>query len=169
MRRIEVERMDAQVSGEQEGRRKEESNHKGDEEEQEIEEEEVCRAVKAMRKDKAAGKDGIQMEAYIYGGTTIREGVVDLMKQIWGENRIPEEWKSSIIIPIYKKGDQERRENYRGIALMCTAYKIYTEILRNRLEKIVEEKDLLPESQTEFRKGRGTMDNIFILNHIVQR
>lgn len=30
-------------------------------------------------------------------------------------------------------------------------------------------RDLLPESQEGFRRGRGTMDNIFVLNHIVQR
>lgn len=28
---------------------------------------------------------------------------------------------------------------------------------------------MLPESQGGFRKGRGTIDNIFILNHIIQR
>jgi len=33
----------------------------------------------------------------------------------------------------------------------------------------VEEKKALPESQMGFRKGRMTMDNIYILNHIVQR
>lgn len=33
----------------------------------------------------------------------------------------------------------------------------------------MEEKELIPESQTGFRKGRGTTDNIFILNHLIQR
>lgn len=29
--------------------------------------------------------------------------------------------------------------------------------------------DLLPESQAGFRRGRATIDNIFVLNHIIQR
>jgi len=41
--------------------------------------------------------------------------------------------------------------------------------VRNRLEKEVKEKDIIPESQANFRKGRSTIDNIFVLNHIMQR
>jgi len=59
--------------------------------------------------------------------------------------------------------------NYRGINLLCLAYKIYTEMLRNRLEKETEEKNLIPKSQADFRKGRSTLDNVFVLNHIMQR
>lgn len=43
------------------------------------------------------------------------------------------------------------------------------EILRKRLEKEVEIKEMLPESQSGFRRGRSTMDNIFILNHLIQK
>lgn len=42
-------------------------------------------------------------------------------------------------------------------------------LLRKRLENEVEDKKILPESQDGFRKGRFTIDNIFILNHLVQR
>lgn len=37
------------------------------------------------------------------------------------------------------------------------------------MEEEVERNSLLPEGQGGFRKGRGTMDNIFILNHVIQR
>lgn len=52
---------------------------------------------------------------------------------------------------------------------MCTVYKIYAEVLRNRIEKEVEEKGMVPESQAGFRRGRATIDNIFVLNHLMQR
>lgn len=52
---------------------------------------------------------------------------------------------------------------------MYLAYKIYAEILRSRLEEEIEKRKLLPESQGGVRKERGTIDNIFILNHIIQR
>jgi hypothetical protein len=35
-----------------------------------------------------------------------------------------EEWNETIIVPIYKKGDRERYENYGEIALGNAAYKI---------------------------------------------
>ena len=39
----------------------------------------------------------------------------ELVRQIWEEERIPEEWKETIIVPIHKRGDVDRCENYRGI------------------------------------------------------
>lgn len=42
-------------------------------------------------------------------------------------------------------------------------------MLAERLSKEVEGKRILPETQAGFRKGRGTTDNIVILNHLVDR
>ena len=47
-----------------------------------------------------------------------------LVKQIWEEERVPEEWKERIIVPIHKRGDRDGCGNYRGIALGNAAYKI---------------------------------------------
>lgn len=41
-------------------------------------------------------------------------------------------------------------------------------VLQKRLEKELEEK-ILPETQTGFRRGKNTIDNIFILNYIANR
>jgi hypothetical protein len=40
----------------------------------------------------------------------------ELVRQIWEEKRISEEWKETIIVPIHERGERNRRENYRGIA-----------------------------------------------------
>jgi len=109
------------------------------------------------------------MEAWRYGGAAIRKGITELLRRIWNGDNLPEDWKTSVILPLYKKGDQEKTENYRGISLLCSAYKIYAEMIRRKLEEETERLEVLPENQGGFRKGRGTMDNIFILNHIVQR
>ena len=36
----------------------------------------------------------------------------ELVRQIWEEERMPEEWKETIIVPIHKRGDRDRCENY---------------------------------------------------------
>lgn len=59
-----------------------------------------------------------------------------------------------------KEGGGEKVEEYRGVTLTQTAYKIYTSVLAERLTKEVEEKGILPPSQTGFRKGLGVLDNI---------
>lgn len=72
------------------------------------------------------------------------------------------------MVLIYKKGIWDKTENYRRILLLCTA-KIYPDIIRERLERKVEKKKLLPESQRRLKNDRKAIDNIFILNHLVPR
>jgi len=84
-----------------------------------------------------------------------------------GRRGVPEEWNRGIISPIYKKGEKEEVKKYRGVTLMDTAYKIYANILNERLKKEVERK--LEEEQFGFREGRGTTDAIYVINYIVNR
>jgi len=58
--------------------------------------------------------------------------------------------------------------NYRGITLLCT-YKIYAAILAERLRKEIKGKGSLPETQASFRKRRGAMDNVRILQQIINK
>lgn len=58
-------------------------------------------------------------------------------------------------IPLHEKGDTEKMENYRWISLLCSAYKIYAEIVKKWLERRVERKGLLPENQVGFRRERS--------------
>ena len=44
-----------------------------------------------------------------------------------------EEWKNSIVIPVYKKGDNQKVENYRAISLLNACYRLYSKILSEKL------------------------------------
>jgi len=41
------------------------------------------------------------------GGRTIRCAIRKLIISVWNKEELPEEWKESIIVPIYKKGKKE--------------------------------------------------------------
>lgn len=43
-------------------------------------------------------------------------------------------------------------EEYRGVTLMMTLYKVYMLILAERLEEVVEEKSLFPPNHIRYRK-----------------
>jgi len=49
--------------------------------------------------------------------------MIELLGQIWRQGEILENWRQSIIVPLYKRGDTESVGNYRGISLLYTAYK----------------------------------------------
>lgn len=55
------------------------------------------------------------------------------------------------------------------ITIVSSMYKIYALVLTERLRKEVEEKGMLSKNQIRFRKGKGTMDNIFVLKYLINR
>jgi len=46
---------------------------------------------------------------------------------------LPDEWKESIKVPVYKKGDKTDCSKYRSISILPTMYKILSNILLSRL------------------------------------
>jgi hypothetical protein len=72
---------------------------------------------------------------------------------------LPQEWKESIIVPIYKKGDKTDCSNYRGISLLSTLYKILSNILLTRVTPYTEE--ITGDHQCGFRRNRSTTDHMF--------
>ena len=67
----------------------------------------------------------------------------------------------SIIVPIYKKGDVNQTDNYRGIALTNVVGKMYTTILKKRLAKWAEREEKIVDEQEGFRAGYNTVDHMF--------
>jgi len=63
--------------------------------------------------------------------------IYELMREIWEEERMPKEWKETIIVPIYKK-EIETGENYRGIAFGNEAYKILANIILEKIRPYIE-------------------------------
>ena len=80
------------------------------------------------------------------------------VRQIWEEERIPEEWKETIF-PIHKRGDRDRCENYRGIALGNAAYKILWNIILGKIKPYIE--NVMGDYQNGLRDVRSVIDNIF--------
>ena len=81
-----------------------------------------------------------------------------LCQQIWKTQQWPQDWKSSVFIPIPKKGNAKECSNYHTIALISHSSTIMLKILQARLQQYVNRK--LPDVQAGFRKGRGTRDQI---------
>jgi len=59
------------------------------------------------------------------GGRTICLEFHKVINSIWNKEEMTEEWKESIIVPIYMKGDKTECSNYSDISLLSTTYKFY--------------------------------------------
>lgn len=78
-----------------------------------------------------------------------------------------EGWREGAIVPIVKRREEEKVEDYRGVTLMPSLYKVYISVLGERLKEEMEK--MIPPNHTGFRKGIGTIDNIYVLNYIINK
>jgi len=114
-----------------------------------------------------AETDGIHLELIKYGGNKPLNRMYELVRQSWEEERIPEEWKETMIVPIHKRGDRDRRENYRGIELGNAAYGNLSNIILGKIKSYIEK--VMGDYQNGFRDGKSVKDNIFALKIINEK
>ena len=74
-----------------------------------------------------------------------------------------------IISPIFKSGNVDDAQNYRGITLINILAKIYSQLLVNRLTKWSEKEEKLNNTQFRFQKGKFTTDCIFTFFSIISK
>jgi hypothetical protein len=120
-------------------------------------------AIEKINRYKSPGIDQIPAELI----HTLRSEIHKLINCIWDKEELPEQWKESIIVPIYKKGDRTDCSNYRGISLLSTAYKILTNILLSRLTPYADE--IIGDHQCGFRCNRSTTVQIFCIRQILEK
>ena len=133
----------------------------------EIIREEVELAVRKLKNNKAPGSDEIVAELVKNGGQVMVDWLWELLREMWKTKRVPQEWKNTILIPLHKKRSRKDCNNYRGIALLSVPGKVLSLILHSRLQAIIEPQ--LLEAQCGFRKGRGTIDQIWVMRQIIER
>ena len=96
-------------------------------------------AIEKLKRHKSPGIDQIPAELIKAGGKTIRPAIHKLTKSISNKEELPEEWKESIIVPMYKKSNKTDCSNKRGISVLSTMNKILSSILLSRLTSHAEE------------------------------
>jgi len=127
----------------------------------------VKNATQKLKDNKAPEVDLIQAELIKKASPDFVKYRHQLIIKIWTTETIPEDWKWSVICPIHKKGDVTIFSNYRRINLLCVAYKIFSNILFNRLMPYVE--TTIGDYQCGYRGERSTVDQIFTVRQILEK
>ena len=100
----------------------------------------------------APGEDGFTYTFYAKAPRLFKNRILNLFNQSWIEGKLPEQWKTAIVIPIAKPGGK----GHRPISLLSTLSKIMERMILARLQwKLPKTKNIFG-----FVKDRATIDAI---------
>ena len=124
-------------------------------------------ALGSITINKANGGDEIPAELFQILKDEAVKVLHSICQQIWKTQQWPQDWKSSVFIPIPKKGNVKECSNYCTTALISHPSKVMLKILQARLQQYV--KHELSDVQAGFRKGRRTRDQIINIHWIIEK
>ena len=117
----------------------------------------VEEALGRLKTEKAAGPTAVTVDLFKVVDKDCIKRLMDVANGLLGGARMPESWRRSDLLPLYKrKGDLIRScGSYRSVKLI---ERIYEECLRKNVK--------LDEMQIEFVPGKDTTDAIFLVHQM---
>ena len=100
--------------------------------------EEITIAIKKMKLGKASGLSEVSMKMINASGKVGIDVMIKLCQRVLDGKEMPEDWKTSVIVPIYKgKGNVANCSAYRGVKLLEHGMKIVKRVLK-RIRALME-------------------------------
>ena len=87
---------------------------------------ELDSVLKACKRGKAAGPDGVSYEFFTNLNMENRLTLLDCLNDILRTEMIPASWSELRMFLLFKKGDPKIVANYRGISLLNCITKLFT-------------------------------------------
>ena len=131
-----------------------------------ISKEEVRENMKRMKNGKAVGPDDIPVDVWKCLGEIALEFLTKLYNKTMESERMPEEWRDSVLIPIFKnKVDVQSCNNYRGIKLISHTMNVWERVVDRRLRSEL----TFSEQPYGFMPRKSTTDALFALRVLMEK
>ncbi|KAK6739449.1 hypothetical protein RB195_008126 [Necator americanus] len=127
---------------------------------------EIRHAIVSVRNRTAPRPDRIRPEHLKNLPPVLINTLARLFTRYLSECKVPNQWKTSKTVLLYKKGDPHDIGNYRPICLLSVIYKLFTRVILNRIEKVLDEGQ--PCEQAGFRKGFSTIDHTHTVSKLTE-
>ena len=90
-----------------------------------------------LKNKKCEGFDRIPVCMLLDASVKILPPMANLFNAIYQTCKIPDQWKVANIIPIFKKGSKVQIENYRPIANLCSASKVFEKLFLSNIQFVL--------------------------------
>ena len=118
----------------------------------------VQECLESLKSKRCEGYDRIPVCILADACDILLDPFCELFKKIYATGLLPEQWKVSKIIPIHKKGDKSKIENYRPIANLCSGSKVFEKLILKQIHYLENKNllDLTGKQQHGFKKQKST-------------
>ncbi|CAM4600474.1 unnamed protein product, partial [Lepidochelys olivacea] len=121
---------------------------------------EVLELIEKFSSNKSPGPDGIYPRVLKELKCEIVELLTMACNLSFKSATVPNDWKISNVMPIFKKGSGGDPGNYRPVSLTSVSGKLVETIVKNKIVRHIEEHKLLGKSQHGFCKGKSFRTNL---------
>ena len=128
---------------------------------------EVQHAMQQMKNNKAPGEDEIEIDIVRLAGEEICTHLAKLFTSCLNQRQVPVAWNNAVITLLHKKGDKMNIGNYRPISLISHISKLFTKVIKNRIEKQLDANQ--SREQAGFRQGYSTSDHLQVITQLVEK
>lgn len=108
-----------------------------------------------LSNDSSPGISGIPLKIIKYAKLKFVPIITDIINECLDLGVMPDEWKSAIVTPLFKKGDNDDVNNYRGIAVLALIAKVFEKIIAMQILNFFNTNELLFPGQHGFRSNHG--------------
>ena len=108
------------------------------------------------------GPDGLHPMVLNMCGEILSLPLAIIFQKSLDTSILPQEWKVSRVIPIFKSGSKANPLNYRPVSLTSTCCKVLERIIVEQMRVYLEENNFLAKQQFGFRKARSTEDQLLL-------
>ena len=122
----------------------------------------VYKILSNLKIHKATGPDGISCRILKEMATEVAPMLQLFFQASINQGTIPPEWKTANVVPIYKKGDKSKAENYRPVSLTSVACKMLEHIICSSIMKHLDTNNILNDAQHGFRKKRSCESQLIL-------
>jgi hypothetical protein len=110
-----------------------------------------------MKLNKSPGPDLLHPRVLYEVRNEIVSPLTLIFNQSMNSGVLPEDWKTSFVSVLFKKGKKDCIDNYRPISLTCICCKLMESIIRDKIMSFLLENKVFSGNQYGFIKGRSTV------------
>ena len=129
--------------------------------------EEYLHALKILKINRSTGPDRIPAEALKACPEKLNRLLLAMINRIKSSTQYPEQWAEGLTSLLHKEGDDEDPNNFRAITVTNTISKLLAIMINERLQKFIQEKNIMKKEQIGFEKKTRPSDHLFVLKSLI--